>query len=157
MAHNPPHDSVIDLVVGEVNPLLPPAWFLRVQSANTTDDSEPEQDVAVVRGPRGRYSASHPRPADIGLLIEVADTTLVNDRTFKGPLFARARIPIYWIVNIPEERVEIHTEPSGPDSSPGYRKLQICGKQDLASLVLDGQELAKIAVKKPVFGGGFLR
>src|SRR5713101_9262196 len=49
MPHNPLHDSTIDLVVGEAETFLPKDWFIRVQSAITTDDSEPEPDVALVR------------------------------------------------------------------------------------------------------------
>lgn len=148
MAHNPTHDSGIDLVVGELVPVLPAEWFPRVQSAVTLEQSEPEPDIAVVRGPRGRYAGSHPRPADIGLLIEVSDSTLQNDRNVKGPVYAQARIPIYWILNLPERRVEVRTEPSGPDSSPCYHQLRIYGKDESLPVILDGKEVGQIAVNK---------
>jgi len=147
MGHNPPHDSTIDLAVGEIDAFLPADWFLRVQSAITTDDSEPEPDVAVVRGPRGRYLKSHPRPLDIGLLIEVSDTTLQGYRDDKEPLYARVRIPVYWIINLPESQVEVYTEPSGPCPDPGYRHKRIYGLQDAIPVMLESTEVGVVAVK----------
>lgn len=73
---------------------------MRVQSAITLEDSEPEPDIAVVLGPEERYLEAHPTAPDIGLTVEVADTTLRLDGDFKDPLYARAKIPIYWIVNL---------------------------------------------------------
>ncbi|MBM4068185.1 MAG: Uma2 family endonuclease [Planctomycetes bacterium] len=148
MPHNPTHDSAIDLLVGEMSPFLPADWFLRVQSAITMVDSEPEPDIAAVRGPRGRYSTTHPTAADIGMLVEVADTSLANDRNVKGPLFAVARIPYYWIVNLPERRVEFHSEPSGPDSAPGYRQVRVYTPDQAIPLFLDGTELGRIEVAR---------
>jgi Uma2 family endonuclease len=148
MPHNPPHDSTIDLVVGQVEEILPQDWFIRVQSAITTEDSEPEPDIAVVRGPRGRYLKSHPRTPEIGLLIEVSDTTLDHDRNDKAPIYARARIPTYWIINLVESRVEVYREPSGPDSSPCFHDLRFYGKDDSIPVVLDDKEIGQIEVGK---------
>jgi Uma2 family endonuclease len=148
MAHNPPHDSMIDLVYGEVEALLPAGWYLRVQSAITTDDSEPEPDLVAVRGPRGRYAHRHPGPADVALLVEVADTSLSHDRNFKGPLYARAGIAVYWIVNLPESRVEVYTDPSGTDPDPRYRQQRHYGIEDSVPVVIDGREVGQVAVRK---------
>jgi Uma2 family endonuclease len=146
MTHNPPHDAAVNLTRCVIEPLLASGWHVRVQSAITTGDSEPEPDIAVVRGSLRRYVQSHPRPADIGLLIEVAETSLLEDRIDKGRLYARARIPIYWIVNIPERQVEIYTDPKG-GKSPAYRRRHDYGINDKLPLVIDGQEIARIAVK----------
>jgi Uma2 family endonuclease len=147
MGHNPPHDSTIDLTVGELEPILPAEWFLRVQSAITTNDSEPEPDIAVVRGPRGRYVQSHPRPRNIGLLIEVSDTTLQGDREDKGPLYARVKVPVYWIINLPEAQVEVYTEPSGPCAKPAYRQERIYGLRASIPVVLGGKEVGRVVIK----------
>src|SRR5262249_16346423 len=76
---NPPHDGTIQIAVEVIRQRLPAGWQVRVQSAITTADSEPEPDLAVVRGDTRTYLARHPGPADIGLLIEVANT-LARDR-----------------------------------------------------------------------------
>src|SRR5687767_14921881 len=72
MTKHPPHDSAIDLLNYILTRLLPPNWFVRVQNCVVTADSIPEPDLAVVRGRPGSYGKSHPRKADIGLIIEVA-------------------------------------------------------------------------------------
>jgi Uma2 family endonuclease len=150
MPHNPPHDSTIDLVVGQLEKIMPQDWFIRIQSAITTEDSEPEPDIAVVRGPRGRYLESHPRAPDIGLLIEVSDASLDHDRNDKAPLYARARIGAYWIVNLVESRIEVYREPSGPDSSPCYHDLRFYGRGDSIPIVLEDKEIGRIEVMKVI-------
>ena len=73
--------------------------------------SEPEPDLSICKFRADSYVSAHPRPEDILLLIEVADTTLRTDRLVKGPLYAEAEIPEYWIVNLNEEQVEVYQQP----------------------------------------------
>ncbi len=77
------------------------------------DFSEPEPDVALLRWRDDFYRSAHPMPADVLLVIEVADSTVETDRSYKVPLYARAGIPEAWLVNLPEERIEIFAEPAG--------------------------------------------
>ena len=74
-----------------------------------TPDSEPEPDLAVVPGTARDYSREHPGTAL--LLIEVSETTLGHDRQRKRDLYARAGVPDYWIVNLPERCVEVYRAP----------------------------------------------
>src|SRR5438128_1194075 len=99
MSRNPPHDATIQKATKRLFRVLPAGWDLRIQSAVTLPDSEPEPDFAVVRGDETAYRAHHPGPPDVGLVIEVADSTLPGDRDDKGRIYARAGIPTYWIVN----------------------------------------------------------
>src|SRR5688572_3142360 len=63
MPRNPPHDTTIDTVQEALRQKLqPPAWRVRVQSAITTSDSEPEPDVVVAAGPPSRYLKRHAGP-----------------------------------------------------------------------------------------------
>ena len=71
--------------------------------------SEPEPDVSVVRGSYLDYRDEHPSTAV--LVVEVLDTTLKTDRNRKGSLYARARIPEYWIVNLLDQRLEVYRDP----------------------------------------------
>jgi Uma2 family endonuclease len=73
------------------------------------DFSEPEPDLALLRLRDDFYRDAHPVPADVLLIIEVADTTLAYDRQVKTPLYAKAGIAEVWIVNLTEEQVEIYT------------------------------------------------
>jgi Uma2 family endonuclease len=89
-------------------------FIVGVQDPIRLDDfSEPQPDVTLLRWREDFYRGAHPTPADVLLVVEVADTTVVTDRTIKVPLYARAGIAEVWVVNIPEERVEIYTEPVG--------------------------------------------
>jgi Uma2 family endonuclease len=148
MTRNPPHDLSLSLVERELELRLPAGWFRRIQSAVTaSNDSEPEPDAAVVRGDRRDYGHRHPGPQDMGLAVEVSDSTLAQDRTVKLPIYARARVPVYWIVNLPDMRVEVYTDPTGPDPAPAYRQRRDFGPADEVPLVLDGTEVGRIPVR----------
>lgn len=60
------------------------------------------------------------------MLVEVADTSLDEDRGWKARLYARAGIGCYWIVNLVDRWVEVYTDPTGPDPAPGYRQRRTC-------------------------------
>ena len=142
MPHNPPHASVLDQSQETLRNVLPPGWRLRIQSAITTPDSEPEPDIAVVQGPANRYRTRHPEPLDIGMLAEVSDSTLANDRGLKAQLYARAGIAVYWIINLVDNQVEVYTDPTGPDPSPHYRQRQDYRAGDTIALTVGGVPLA---------------
>jgi Uma2 family endonuclease len=73
--------------------------------------SEPEPDIALLKYREDFYAARHPRPKDILLVIEVADSTIDYDREVKIPLYARAKIPQAVIVNLSSGVVEVYTKP----------------------------------------------
>ena len=54
----------------------------------------------MVRGRPSDYRTQHPVPAQIGMIGEVADSSLAHDRNVKGPLYAQAGIPVYWVINV---------------------------------------------------------
>jgi Uma2 family endonuclease len=147
MPRNPPHDSTVFRTQKALNDVLTDEWICRCQSGTTTDDSQPEPDLAVVRGPEDRYDTRHPAAADAGMFIEASDSTLVRDREFKGSVYAAARIPVYWIVNIPERHVEVHTNPSGPAEEPAYADRRDYGPDDELPVILDGREIARLRVR----------
>jgi Uma2 family endonuclease len=82
----------------------------------------------VVRGARHDYADQPPSPDNIALVVEVSDATLRRDRTLKLRIYARAGIPVYWIINLPERQIEVYSEPAGE----GYaRRLIYTDAQDL--------------------------
>jgi hypothetical protein len=103
-------------------------WYADTQESITTADSEPEPDISVVRGERHDYADHHPSPDDIALVVEVADSTLARDRTLKLRIYARAGIPVYWIINLPERQIEVYSEPAGEVYA---RRLIYTDAQDL--------------------------
>lgn len=91
--------------------------------------SEPEPDVMLLRPRSDFYAGDHPRPADVLLLIEVADTTLVWDRRRKVPLYAASGILEVWLVNLVEDIVEVFWDPT-PE---GYRSTRMARAGDSVS------------------------
>lgn len=86
------------------------------------DDSEPEPDIYLAKGPLDGYD-HHPYPEDLLLLVEVADNTLRRDRTAKKFSYAVAGIIEYWIINIFDRQVERFTETNASDGT--YDKAEI--------------------------------
>ena len=81
--------------------------FLRVRSSfAASESSEPQPDLAVV--PRGEYDDAHPTRAF--LVVEVAQSSLAEDRGAKARLYAETGVPEYWVVNLVERQIEVHTE-----------------------------------------------
>ncbi len=103
-------------------PVLSDGVQLRVQLPVAIPDyDEPEPDLALVRAREDDYDQSHPTPADVLLLIEVADTSLVYDRGVKLPIYARAGIPETWIADLSATSVGRHGD---PDTETGaYRSV----------------------------------
>jgi Uma2 family endonuclease len=146
MPRNTPHDGTILRISKRLGRRLPAGWDFRNQSAIVLSDSQPEPDIAVVREDPNDYTSRHPGPVDTGLLIEVADTSPLRDQTDKARIYARADIVCYWIVNLVDRRIEVHTQPSGPCDSPAYASVVNYLPGDAVPLVLDGVTLATISV-----------
>src|SRR5207244_3112541 len=113
MTENPPHRLAAELVRVQLEGVVPSDWHVQSPHPVTTEDSEPEPDASVVRGKRRDYKSRHPAASDLGLMVEVADSSLELDRTTKQRIYARAKIPVYWIVNLIDRQVEVYTHPTG--------------------------------------------
>lgn len=85
--------------------------FIVCQGPLSLPDSEPEPDVMVLK--LADYRHRLPEPADVLLLIEVADSTVRYDRTRKLPLYARHGIPEVWLIDLNARVAEVHRQPVG--------------------------------------------
>ena len=83
--------------------------------------SEPQPDIALLRPRDDFYASSHPRPEDVFLIVEVADTSLRYDREIKAPLYARHGIPEVWLVDLENKRLTTFRMPAGQD----YQDVQV--------------------------------
>ena len=106
------------LAVDALNELLVTAVAgragVRVQNPIVLDDTtEPQPDIVLVRRPWRGYPTAHPRPGDIFLVIEVADTSRETDLGAKLELYARAGIPEFWIVDLTTDGVLVGRNPGG--------------------------------------------
>lgn len=146
MPRNPLHDSTVQRLLRPLLRVLPTGWDLRIQSAITLSDSQPEPDFAIVRGSATDYEQRHPGPPDIGLVIEVADSSLPRDQGDKTRIYAHGGIPCYWIVNLVDRRLEVYTQPNPLAAVPAYNSLQSYQPGDSVSLILDGNLIGTLAV-----------
>lgn len=147
MPRSPAHDATTAVGRKVIGRNLPSGYHCRVQSAITTENGEPEPDLAVARGSEEDYASWHPEPKDLAAVMEVAETSLTKDREYKGTLYAQNQIPVYWIINLPERKVEVYTEPTGPGPKLCYRQRRDFAGGDVLPLTLDGRDVAQIPVQ----------
>jgi Uma2 family endonuclease len=126
------HYTAIKLVERALARAFGEGWHTRSQAPIALDEtSEPEPDVAVVRGDVRAYTAAH--PTDPVLVVEIALTSLTLDRGHKASLYARAGRPEYWIVNLIERVLEVYRDPVPSPSVPygwDYRTRETLAADD---------------------------
>jgi Uma2 family endonuclease len=113
------HVVSLQLLAAVLRQQLGDAALIRTQDPVVLDDfSEPEPDLAIVKGNILDYTARHPLPADVYLVVEVANSTLKYDCEVKDKLYAQADIPEYWVINLQDRQVHVFREPT----PTGYRQ-----------------------------------
>ncbi len=115
------HAACVNRLVNLLIQLLGKRIILASQNPVTlNNNSEPQPDVALLKPRDDFYATAHPKPQDIFLLIEVADSTIIYDREEKIPLYAQANIIEVWLVDINEQIVEVYQQPT----VTGYQHIQ---------------------------------
>lgn len=105
--------------------------IIRIQNPiQLSDLSEPEPDVAIVQARHDFYAQAHPKPEDVLLLIEVADTSVGIDRTVKLPLYAKAGIVEVWLIDLVAGRIGLYRQPT----PQGYEEIEQVGSGQTLSL-----------------------
>jgi hypothetical protein len=128
--------------------ILTGLWVVRSRSGFVLSTSHTEPDILVVRGPHRTYAQRYPGPQDGKLVIEIGDSSLDRDQLDKTRIYARDRIPVYWIVNLVDRRVEVYTNPTGPGDDPRYHTLHVFGPGTDVPIVLDGATVGTIPVNE---------
>jgi Uma2 family endonuclease len=85
--------------------------IVSAQNSVQMTDSFPQPDITVLRSRADFYEDCYPTPADVHLLIEVADSTARYDRQVKGTLYAREAIADYWLVDLEQRHLETYRSP----------------------------------------------
>lgn len=101
-------------IVGPQNPLI------------ASKRSVPQPDILLLRPRADDYMKAHPTPADVLLVVEVADSTLPFDLRTKGPLYARSGVPELWVVDVNGRAVHVHRDPG----EGGYRFTRVAGEKE---------------------------
>jgi Uma2 family endonuclease len=108
-----PHAACVKYLSALLNRLFNGKMIVSTQDPIRLNDfSEPQPDIALLRWRDDFYRHAHPTPSDVLLVIEVADSTVESDRSYKMPLYAKAGIPEAWIVNLPDEKIELYAQPA---------------------------------------------
>lgn len=112
-----PHSYTQQSVSDYLRELLQGQAYIRdahpitLDNSPTSRASEPEPDIAIVRLPHTIYAQHHPYPEDIYWLIEVSKETLSKDLEQKTITYARNGIPEYWVIDLKNNKLVVHTQP----------------------------------------------
>jgi Uma2 family endonuclease len=107
-----PHRNTSHKIVKYLRKLLENRAEVYEAHPITLDNSEPEPDVSIVRLPESNYDLHHPYAEDIYWLIEIANRTLTKDLSQKTVIYARNGIPEYWVIDLVNKKLIVHTQPS---------------------------------------------
>lgn len=146
MGQNPPHSTALRKILRLLRGILPEQYVASPQLPITLPTSEPEPDIAIILGPEELYDDRHPQPGEVPLIIEIADESLARDRRNKVRLYAASKIPEYWIVNLVDSTVEVHTKPTvGRESR--YKLVQSYTNVQKIPLTLGGKKIADVSFR----------
>jgi Uma2 family endonuclease len=145
MTDDPPHMKRTILCERMLQALLPETdWFVAREICLNLPRWTPRTDVVVCRGPLvPTYDERLPTAADTVLVVEVSDTTYLKDRLKKLPRYARASIPVCWIINIPRARIEVYSRPDGGR----YQRREDYNEGQEVPVTIDGREVGTIPVR----------
>jgi Uma2 family endonuclease len=139
----PPHAFTTGELRRGLDRIVPVGWFVREEKpVRIPDYDEPVPDLAIAKGSTRDYVNRHPGPADIALLVEVSESTLDRDQVRKQLIYGCVGIPVYWIVNLVDRRVEVYTVPN----AVGYASRVDFGDGQVVPVVIGGAQVGQIAV-----------
>ncbi|NJL00252.1 MAG: Uma2 family endonuclease [Spirulinaceae cyanobacterium RM2_2_10] len=131
MPKGPAHSALCKRIEKLLEGRLGAQVLVRLQDPIRINDySEPEPDIAVVRPEPSFYAEQHPSPAEVFLLIEIADTSLSRDLNIKANLYAAAGIQDYWVIDLSTQQLHSFRAPR-PD---GYERQTILRGQQTIGL-----------------------
>jgi Uma2 family endonuclease len=144
---NSPHFTAICLVEDRFRAIFGAGYVVRVQGPlDLSPSSQPEPDIAVVRGNVRDYASAHPTTAL--LIVEVSESSLTFDRGEKACLYASAGIPEYWLVNLLDRRLEAYRDPVSMTGQPygyGYQSGTHYFAADVVTPLAAPQGVIKVA------------
>ncbi|MGK7891497.1 MAG: Uma2 family endonuclease [Leptolyngbyaceae cyanobacterium] len=142
-----PHVTSLHLLANLVREQLGDTALVRTQDPIQLDDfSEPEPDLAIVQGNVLDYTEQHPRPDQVYLVVEVADSTLKQDCEVKDKLYAQAGITDYWVLDLKNRQLHVFRNLT-PD---GYtQRLILKEPNQIAPLAFPDLEITLSSILPP--------
>ena len=121
-AEGPLHVAEIGAAAEALRTAFGESYWIRLGNPFAVDDrSEPEPDLLIVPGKPHDYRERHPSPEEAALVVEVAHSSLSFDLGRKQRLYARAGVPEYWVIDIPNTCIHVFREPSREGFSAATR------------------------------------
>ena len=148
MTKNSPHAAAVRKLARLLMALVGTAFDVHTQDPITTADSEPEPDLSVVNHDEDDYGEGHPTADQTALVVEVAESSLSQDRGLKKRIYARAGIVEYWIVNLIDQQIEVYSNPTGPIDQPAYQQRLVFQPGESVPVKLGGVDLGAVAVSQ---------
>jgi Uma2 family endonuclease len=103
--------------------------------------SEPQPDIVLLKPRADFYETQIPQPADVYLIIEVSDSSLNYDQTVKLPLYAENKIPEVWLVNLPEQILEVYRQPQGKCYQKQQKNVQSISPLAFSDILVISQDI----------------
>jgi len=150
MAKTVSHAFTSIRVTEAIRAQMPAGWLASHENPVRLDDRHvPLPDVTFIRGPLEAYEREnrHPTAADVGLLVEVAVTSLPRDLGVRAEVFARALVPAYWVADVRGRSIVEHRRPEVVDGVGRYADVRAYGPEEEVPLVFDGREVARLPVR----------
>ncbi len=126
MSQNFPHIDAVRAVAKALRAIFGEGFDVSQQLPIRTPDSVPEPDVLVLKGEWESFKGRNPRPEEVALVVEVADTSLAYDREEKSRIYAHAAFGEYWIVNLHDRLLEVRRRPL---ASGVYAETKVYGTE----------------------------
>ena len=143
MSRNRPHIVAGKKGLMVLSRIVPPGWHVAKEDPVVASDwSKPEPDLTVVRGAAVDYLDRDVTAADVALAIEIAESSLSIDQNEMARVYASSGIPVYWIVNLVDNQLEVYTNPG----TNGYQASQILTPAEEVSVVIEGREVGRIKI-----------
>ena len=153
MSKNAAHRIATRLARRVLESALPKGWYLDSQEPISLPElhvgagNVPEPDAAIIRGDSEDYPVGHPSADVVALVVEVSDSTLRDDRGFKKRIYAHARIPEYWIVNLIDHQLEVYQRPMGSGLKADYEVTRTLSLSESVSVRIGNKTVGPIPVK----------
>lgn len=145
MAPNRDHSIAVYEAARAIDRLLPAGYHLMAEQplARRREASVPEPDLTILRGGPRDYRPGLPTTGDAPLIVEVSGTSPAADRAQEVD-YAREGVPIYWVVNLRDRRIEVFDRP-GPD---GYSRATLHPEGGTIPVIVDGIDCGELEVRR---------
>lgn len=123
MTEGPQHHILVEVLRRIIERQLPAGLHVRSDGPLTLSTSEPEPDLAVVRGKVRDFAKRHPHAGETLFLVEIADSSMPRDFGWKKRIYAAEAIAIYCVIDVPQQRIVVHSQLDDSKTPPTYASV----------------------------------